>query len=225
MKTPQFLIALAAMTGVMYPTAASATELPRSAPVNDPIGAPQRIASIPVAGAAAVVAFWRKAGAGLWFAKDDAFDRRFREHFLSLHEAAARGELGGWLATAEGALGLVVLLDQFPRNAFRGTPRMYATDALAREVATAAIDAGYDRAVPMELQLFFYLPYGHSENLNDQERSVALAQRLGQPNVSHAERHRDIIRRFGRFPHRNPILGRTMRPEEQKFLDDGGYAG
>ena len=225
MKTPQFLIALAAMTGVMYPTAASATELPRSAPVNDPIAAPQRITSIPIAGAAAVVAFWRKAGAGLWFAKDDAFDRRFREHFLSLYEAAARGELGGWLATAEGALGLVVLLDQFPRNAFRGTPRMYAADALAREVATAAIDAGHDRAVPMELQLFFYLPFGHSENLNDQERSVALAQRLGQPNVSHAERHRDIIQRFGRFPHRNPILGRTMRPEEQHFLDEGGYAG
>ena len=225
MTSPQFLIALAAMAGVMYPTAAPITELQRSVPVNDPIGAPQRVTSIPVAEAAAVVAFWREAGAGLWFAKDDAFDRRFRERFLSLYEAAARGQLGGWLETAEGALGLVILLDQYPRNSFRGTLRMYASDALAREVATAAIDAGHDRAVPLELQLFFYLPFGHSENLADQGRSVALARRLGQPNLSHAERHRDIIRRFGRFPHRNPILGRTMRPEEQHFLDEGGYAG
>ena len=131
----------------------------------------------------------------------------------------------GWLATPDGALALVLLLDQFPRNAFRGTPRMYATDALAREVTAAAIDAGHDRAVEPQMQLFFYLPFGHSEDLADQERSVALARRLGQPILSHAEGHRDIIRRFGRFPHRNPILGRTMRPEEQQFLDEGGYAG
>lgn len=182
-------------------------------------------ASIPIAEADAVVAFWRDAGQRLWFAKDDAFDRRFRERFLFLHEAAARGELMGWLATAEGALALVVLLDQFPRNAFRGTPRRYATDALARTVAGAAIEAGHDSQVPEELQLFFYLPFGHSEDLADQERAVALIRRLGQPNLSHAERHRDIIRRFGRFPHRNPILGRSMRPEEQQFLDQGGFAG
>jgi uncharacterized protein (DUF924 family) len=142
-----------------------------------------------------------------------------------LHEAAARGELNGWLATEDGALALMVLLDQFPRNAFRGTPRMYATDALARELANTAIAAGHDRAVDAQLQLFFYLPFGHSENPADQERSVALAQRLGQPSLSHAEGHRDIIRRFGRFPHRNPILGRGMRPEEQEFLDKGGFAG
>ena len=173
----------------------------------------------------AIVTFWREAGPGLWFAKDDTFDRRFRDRFLASHEAAARGELAGWAATAGGALGLVLLLDQFPRNAFRGTPRMYATDALARDVAAAAVDAGHDRAVEARLPLFFYLPFGHSEDLADQERSVALARRLGQPDLSHAERHRDIVRRFGRFPHRNPILGRAMRPEEQRFLDDGGYRG
>jgi uncharacterized protein (DUF924 family) len=175
--------------------------------------------------AAAVVDFWREAGPGLWFAKNDDFDRRFRERFLTLHEAAARGELSAWLATADGALALMVLLDQFPRNAFRGTPRMYATDTLARAFAGAAIDAGHDRAVAMELQVFFYLPFGHSEDLADQERSVALCRRLGQPNLTFAERHRDIVRRFGRFPHRNAIFGREMTEEEQRFLDDGGFAG
>ena len=175
--------------------------------------------------AMAVVDFWRAAGPKLWFAKDADFDRRFREHFLSSHEAAARGDLAGWPGTAVGALALVLLLDQLPRNAFRGSPRMYATDSMARRVAHAAIEAGHDRAVDLELSLFFYLPFGHCENLADQERSVELARRLGQPNLSHAERHRDIIRRFGRFPHRNPILGRATTEEEQRYLEGGGYAG
>ncbi len=180
----------------------------------------------PVASATAssIVDFWRKAGPAMWFAKDAGFDRDFRERFLTAHEAAVRGELEDWPVTPHGALALVILLDQFPRNAFRGTPRMYATDAMAREAATAAIDAGHDEAVG-ELQLFFYLPFGHSEDVVDQERSVALARALGEPNLSHAKGHRDIVRRFGRFPHRNPILGRAMTAEEQQFLDDGGYAG
>lgn len=226
MKSYQFLMPLAAMSGVMlYPTIAAASDVKPDAPAGALADRPLSTAPIPVTEAAAVVAFWREAGPGLWFAKDEAFDRRFRERFLSLYEMAARGELTGWLATPDGALALVLLLDQFPRNAFRGTPRMYATDALAREVTTTAIDAGYDRATEAQLQVFFYLPLGHSENPADQERSVALAARLGEPSVSHAIGHRDIIRRFGRFPHRNPILGRAMRPEEQKFLDDGGFAG
>lgn len=175
--------------------------------------------------AVVVVDFWRAAGPDRWFAKDPDFDRRFRERFLSLHEAAAQGALVDWRATPHGALALVLLLDQFPRNAFRGTPRMYATDALARELAAAAIDAGHDRAFEMELQVFFYLPFGHSEDLVDQERSVALVRRLGEPNASHAQRHHDIVQRFGRFPHRNPILGRSMTEEEQRYLDEGGYAG
>jgi uncharacterized protein (DUF924 family) len=180
---------------------------------------------VATAEAASVVEFWRQAGSALWFAKDPQFDRTFRERFAALHEAAARGELKPWLATADSALALLILLDQFPRNAFRGTPRMYATDALAREAASAAIVAGHDLMVEKGLALFLYLPFGHSEDLADQERGVALTQRLGEPNISHARRHRDIIRRFGRFPHRNPVLGRTMTPEEQRFLDDGGYAG
>jgi uncharacterized protein (DUF924 family) len=175
--------------------------------------------------AAAVVDFWRAAGPALWFAKDPAFDRRFRERFLFQHEAAARNERAGWLATPMEALALLLLLDQFPRNAFRGTPRMYATDVMARSAASAALEAGHDETVQMELRLFFYLPFAHSEDLADQERSVALNRPLGQPNLSHAEGHREIVRRFGRFPHRNPILGRRMTPEEQRFLDAGGFAG
>jgi uncharacterized protein (DUF924 family) len=172
-----------------------------------------------------VVSFWREAGPALWFAKDSSFDRRFRERFLALYDEAARGAHAGWLATANGALGLVLLLDQFPRNAFRGTPRMYSTDAMARDAAAAALDAGHHHAVEAQLRLFFCLPFAHSENPADQNRSVALARDLGEPHLSHAEHHRDIIRRFSRFPHRNPILGRGMTPEEQRFLDEGGYAG
>lgn len=180
---------------------------------------------LPPVEASAVVDFWREAGPERWFAKDANFDLRFRERFLPWHQAAAHGYLGNWAATATGALALVLLLDQFPRNAFRNTARMYATDARARQVAAAAIDAGHDFMVPTDLQPFFYLPFGHSESVLDQEHSVTFNRRLGQPHLSHAERHRDIIRRFGRFPHRNPILERTMTPEEQRFLDEGGYAG
>jgi len=175
--------------------------------------------------AVTVVDFWREAGPALWFAKNADFDRKFRERFLSLHEDAARGALASWLETSNGALALLLLLDQFPRNAFRGSPRMYATDPMARAAAAAAIAAGHDRFAEPELRVFFYLPFGHSEDLADQERSVALARVLGPETLSHAEGHRDIVRRFGRFPHRNPILGRAMTPEEQRFLDAGGYAG
>ena len=102
---------------------------------------------------------------------------------------------------------------------------MYATDAAARRVAAAAVDAGHDQAMPPELRRFFYLPFAHSEDLADQDRSVALCGTLGSPDSAHSERHRDIVKRFGRFPRRNPILGRPMTPEEQDFLDRGGYAG
>jgi uncharacterized protein (DUF924 family) len=172
-----------------------------------------------------VVQFWRDAGPASWFAKDPQFDARFRERFLKDHEAAARGELMQWQSTPEGALALVLLLDQFPRNAFRGTPRMYDTDAMARKVANTAFAAGYDRRMPNELQKFFVLPLAHSEDLADQERSVALARRIGPDDLAHAEHHRDIVRRFGRFPHRNAILKRETTPEEKQYLDNGGYAG
>jgi len=193
--------------------------------VNAAARATLALVRVPHAEAVAVVDFWRAAGPERWFAKDAAFDQAFREAFLALHEKAARGDCVGWLATPAGALGLLLLLDQFPRNAFRGTPRMYATDAMAREAATAAIAVGHDWLVEAQMQVFFYLPFGHSESIDDQDRSVELSCRLAPPHLAQAERHRDIVRRFGRFPHRNPILGRQMTAEEQRFLDAGGFAG
>ncbi len=172
-----------------------------------------------------VVSFWQQAGKPMWYAKDAGFDRRFRERFLGAHEAATRGELDGWLASPDGALALLILLDQFPRNAFRGTAWMYASDAKAREIADRAIAAGHDRQVCFELRDFFYLPFSHSEDLADQERAVALIGELDEESVRYAACHRDIIRRFGRFPHRNAVLGRITTAEERIFLDQGGFAG
>jgi len=224
-RRPPTAIAVAIAATFVLPAEADATEkgTPMTITATSATTAPPSLHA-PVH-ARAVVDFWRAAGPGLWFAKDTEFDRRFRERFLWLYLAATRGELADWSKTPEGAMALLILLDQFPRNAFRNTPRMYATDAMARKIADAALKAGHGQAVEPALRLFFYLPFGHSENLADQERSVALSEALGEPNLSHAKRHRDIIRRFGRFPHRNPILGRAMTPEEQRYLDEGGYAG
>ena len=177
------------------------------------------------ANAAAVVEFWRDAGPQRWFRKDEAFDREFRERFLALHERAAAGELDGWAASAEGALALAILLDQFPRNAFRGSPRMYATDAKARQIARLALERGLDRQVPQELRNFLCLPFQHSEALPDHEFAVAQAAALGGEAQRYALHHREIIRRFGRFPHRNALLGRPSTPEEERFIAEGGFAG
>lgn len=172
-----------------------------------------------------VADFWAPLGHPVWFGKDPAFDQRFREAFAVQHGAAARGELMPWLATSKGALSLLILLDQYPRNAFRGTARMYATDALARIVADAALEQGHDRAFGPDLRGFFYLPFAHSEHLPDQERSVALCADLPEPGPSHSRGHRDTVARFGRFPHRNPLLGRKMTDEEAAWLATGGFAG
>jgi uncharacterized protein (DUF924 family) len=174
---------------------------------------------------ASIIDFWRYAGPSRWFTKNPAFDAEFRAHFLREHEVAARGRLNEWEDGALGALALVILLDQFPRNAFRATPRMYATDAQARQVTSRAISAGFDMSAPSDLRFFFYLPLAHSEDLADQDRSVELARALGTDYQKHAIEHRDIIQRFGRFPHRNEILGRTTTDEERRFLESGGFAG
>jgi uncharacterized protein (DUF924 family) len=183
------------------------------------------MAADPPDDAGSVVSFWRDAGPRRWFAKDAAFDATFRERFLDLHLAAARRELDAWATSADGVLALLILLDQFPRNAFRGSARMYATDALARHFARLAVDAGLDRLIEPELRQFCYLPFEHSEHLADQERSLALARTLGPRHARHALRHRDIIARFGRFPHRNALLGRDSTPAELAFLAAGGFAG
>ncbi len=182
-------------------------------------------APAPTAAPHDVLAFWRAAGHDKWFTKDVGFDEEIRRRFLATYEAAAAGALG-WDDTPEGALALLIVLDQFPRNMFRGSARAFAADPLAREVATRAIARGFDQQIAVAERSFFYLPFEHSEALADQERCVALNRASGDADaLKWAELHADIIRRFGRFPHRNAALGRATLPEEQAFLDSGGFSG
>lgn len=174
---------------------------------------------------ASIVAFWRDAGADAWFKKDDAFDREFRRRFLPAHMAASRRRLDHWMDTAEGCLALLILLDQLPRNAFRDCAHMFATDALGLYVARHMLARGYDQSIDGDMRVFCYLPFSHAENLADQDLAVAGNEPLGEPYLKFAHIHRDIIRRFGRFPHRNHALGRETTAEEQAFLDEGGFAG
>ena len=174
----------------------------------------------------AVLAFWRGAGPGRWFKKDTAFDEAIRARFLETYDAAAAGKLSGWEQTAEGALALTVVLDQFPRNMFRGDARTYTADLQAHAVAERALARGFDQKVPLSDRQFFYLPFEHSEAIADQERSCALVAATGDADLlKWAQLHADIIRRFGRFPHRNAMLGRTTTAEEQAFLDGCGFKG
>ena len=162
----------------------------------------------------------------MWFAKDDAFDARFRERFEAAHFAAARRELDDWTRTPEGVLALLILLDQFPRNCFRGTGHAFATDPLARMFAVGALDAGFDRAVENDLRRFFYLPLQHAEDRALQDRQLALFQAMERPADDRwAEHHHAIVERFGRFPHRNRALGRETTAEEKAFLEQDGFRG
>jgi len=151
-----------------------------------------------------------------WFAKDAAFDAEIRRRFLPLYEEGAAGRLAAWMDSPRSALALVVLLDQFPRNMFRGEARAFAADELARDAA-GALRAGLDDLSPDE-RLFACLPYEHSESMADQDLACELIAPLGGELLRYAERHREIIERFGRFPHRNAILGRASTPEEVEFL-------
>lgn len=173
-----------------------------------------------------VLAFWRAAGEDKWFTKDDAFDRAIRDNFLPAYEAAAAGKLNDWAKTPEGALALIIVLDQFPRNLFRNDARAFASDPLALAAAQRAIAAGFDKKIEHDLIPFLYMPLMHSETLADQSQCVDLFRSYGNDNnLKFAAIHRDIIERFGRFPHRNAVLGRATTPEEQAFLDSGGFAG
>ena len=175
----------------------------------------------------AVVAFWKEAGPSRWFAKDDAFDSRFRRGFGDAHFAAARRELDDWAETPEGSLALLILLDQFPRNVFRGTGHAFATDPLARMFANRALRAGHDLETEGDIRRFFYLPLQHSEDLADQDRQLELFQtRMERPDSDRwAEHHHGVIARFGRFPHRNRMLGRETTAEERTFLEADGFQG
>jgi uncharacterized protein (DUF924 family) len=172
-----------------------------------------------------ILGFWHKAGRERWYKRDAAFDALVRSRFLALWQKAAAGELSSWEASDEGALALVIVLDQFPRNMFRDDIRTYSSDALAREVASRAIDRGADLRVDTDLLEFLYIPFMHSEQLADQLRCIDLFRNAGNAeNLKYAEHHADIIRRFGRFPHRNRVLERSTTPEERAFLDQGGFS-
>ena len=175
---------------------------------------------------AEILAFWREAGGERWYKRDDAFDAAVRSRYLELWQQAKTGQLSSWEATDDGMLALTIVLDQFPRNMFREDSRTYSSDALAREVASRAIARGADKRVDAELLEFFYMPFMHSEHLPDQMRCVELFRHAGNTrNLKYAEDHAGIVARFGRFPHRNRILRRTTTPEEQAFLDGGGFSG
>ncbi len=159
----------------------------------------------------------------VWFTKDPEFDQEVRDRFEPVYEEAAAGRLEGWKDEAQSCLALIIVLDQFPRNMFRGDPKMYATDEEARDAARYAVEQGYDRELAPFQRMFVYLPFEHSEDLEDQRRSVelfrALAGEMGSEDLlGYAVRHMQIVERFGRFPHRNEILGRATAPEEAEFL-------
>ena len=172
-----------------------------------------------------VVRFWRDAGPKAWFAKDETFDGRCHA-FEKAHHAAARRELANWEVEAEGALALILLLDQIPRNIYRDSPHAFATDHLGQRVAQRAIANGFDMRIEAELRAFVYLPLEHAEDLAAQDDCLRLMTAIGNEEYTRFARlHRDIIVRFGRFPHRNAILGRASTTEELAFLAEGGFAG
>ena len=175
-----------------------------------------------------IIGFWRDAGRKAWFAKVPTFDETIRARFEGAHHAAARGEFADWMETPEGALALLLLLDQFPRNLWRGSGHAFATDPLARSLAREALARGHDQKIEPDLRLFFYLPFSHSEDADDQALAVALTTALeaaGGDGARSARIHQDIIARFGRFPHRNAALGRETCAAERAFLEGGGFAG
>lgn len=173
-----------------------------------------------------VIGFWQEAGLDKWYEKNPDFDVDVAARFKVLHRQAAAGEKDAWAETADGALALLLLLDQFSRNMFRGSPKTFAQDAKARDVAERAIAARFDMEIDPPLRQFFYLPFMHSEAIADQERCVALCHSLpGTSTLPFARDHERIVRRFGRFPHRNTVLGRHTSPAEQAFLDGGGFGG
>jgi uncharacterized protein (DUF924 family) len=163
----------------------------------------------------------------IWFKADPGFDAQLRDRFGALRERAAAGGCPDWALEAEPCLALILLLDQLPRNLFRGSARAFASDGRAREAARAALSRGFDRSLPASWRQFIYLPFEHSEELGDQELSVKLAAALARDPafagaLDYARRHHAIITRFGRFPHRNAALGRKSTPEEEGFLKEPG---
>jgi uncharacterized protein (DUF924 family) len=169
-----------------------------------------------------VLHFWFDEHPKDWFVKNPAFDAEIRSRFLSLHEAGAAARLAHWPDEGHSCLALVIVLDQFPRNMFRGEARAFATDTLARAAARVILERGWGKPMTQSEQLFAYLPFEHSESLEDQELACALMQDFGEEQLRYALRHREIIQRFGRFPHRNGVLGRESTAAEIEFLKQPG---
>ena len=186
-------------------------------------GAPDRV-QLPEGWAEDVLTFWfDELEAADWFKKSDATDAKIRSRFLDLYEQLSQVPVGSLLASSREALAAVIVLDQFPRNLFRGDPKSFATDAKARAITEAALDAGFDQGMSVDEAVFLYLPFEHSEDLDDQNRCVLLMEALGNENYTqYAIAHRDVIVRFGRFPHRNAILGRASTAEEDAYLAEPG---
>lgn len=175
---------------------------------------------------AEVSEFWTKAGESRWFTRNAAFDGELSARFRESLAKAREGAFDHWAETPDGALGLVILLDQFSRNIHRGSPLMFAGDRRALALARQSIGRGFHQAMPAPLASWFILPFEHAEDLDAQWRSVGLTQTMGLNEMTPwAKLHLDIIQRFGRFPHRNPILGRPSTKEELAFLAQGGFAG
>lgn len=174
----------------------------------------------------AVLTFWEEAGFEGWYKKDDNFDADIRSTFGALHETARDGLLDHWSETPRGALALIIVLDQFSRNLFRNNSRAFENDSKAVAVARRAIAKGFDEEIEMPLKQFFYLPFEHSEKPEDQAECIRLFKQTGDKEaLKWAKIHADIIAQFGRFPHRNEILGRESTAAEEAFLKDGGFAG
>lgn len=172
-----------------------------------------------------VLDYWRSIGPEGWFKRDDTVDETIRSKFGTLHQEAAADRLADWGNEAWSALALVIVLDQFSRNMFRNDAKAFAQDELACEIASAALAAGYDKQVAPDLGAFFFMPFMHCETIAEQERCVSLFHAANEPeSLKFAKIHRDIIRRFGRFPHRNPALGRHTTDAERAFLDGGGFS-
>jgi uncharacterized protein (DUF924 family) len=168
-----------------------------------------------------VLAFWF-ADSARWWKKDPTFDAEIRDRCLELHDDVMRDERVDWLETSRGTVAYVIVLDQFSRNMFRGSARMFEGDPRALAAARRATDRGFDRALSGSERLFVYMPFMHSEDIADQDRCVGLFASRLQEWLPNAEQHRDIVRRFGRFPHRNALLGRPSTPEELEFLKQPG---
>jgi len=176
-----------------------------------------------------ILKFWfEEIDAKQQFTSDPDFDERIRTRFGALHKEAASGALDSWMDTHEEALALVILLDQFSRNIYRGQAEAFATDAKAREIADKAVEVGHDKACPDGARAFFYMPFMHSEDLAVQDKCIALVrERLGEDSgtLPHAIWHRKVIEEFGRFPFRNKALGRETTPEEAAFLNKESVPG